>query len=40
MFSFTEVYNMPIHMRTFYLKRLVKHYKEQQEELEKARKGF
>jgi hypothetical protein len=37
MFSFTEVYNMPIHMRTFYLKRLVK---EQQEELEKARKGF
>ena len=39
MFSFTEMYNMPIYLRTFYFRRLQKHYKEQADELEKARKG-
>ena len=28
MFSFTEVYNMPIYLRTFYFKRLQKHFKD------------
>ena len=37
MFSFTEMYNMPIYLRTFYFQRLQKHYKEQAAELEKAR---
>ena len=36
MFSFTEVYNMPIYLRTFYFKRLQKHFKEQTEEMKKA----
>ena len=39
MFSFTEVYNMPIYLRTFYFRRLQKHFKEQAAEYEKARKG-
>ena len=36
MLSFSEVYNMPIYLRKFYFKRLQKHYKEQNEEVEKA----
>jgi len=36
MFSFSEVYNMPIYLRKFYFKRLSKHYKERNEEMEKA----
>ena len=36
MFSFSEVYNMPIYLRKFYFKRLQKHYKEQNEEMKKA----
>ena len=35
MFSFSEVYNMPIYLRKFYFKRLQKHYKEQNEEMKK-----
>ena len=36
MFSFTEVYNMPIYLRTFYFKRLQKHFKDEAEEMKKA----
>ena len=36
MLSFTEVYNMPIYLRKFYFKRLDRHYKEGNEEIEKA----
>ena len=39
MLSFSEVYNMPLYLRKFYFKRLQKHYKEQNEEMEKAQKG-
>ena len=36
MFSFSEVYNMPIYLRTFYFKRLQKHFKEEAEQIKKA----
>ena len=36
MFSFSEVYNMPIYLRKFYFKRLQKHYKDEAEEIKKA----
>ena len=36
MFSFTELYNMPIYLRNFYFKRLQKHYKDEQEAIKKA----
>ena len=39
MFSFTEVYNMPIYLRTFYFKRLQKHFKEEAEEMKKAQQS-
>tara|TARA_R100000234_G_scaffold118567_2_gene99283 strand:- start:2463 stop:2612 length:150 start_codon:yes stop_codon:yes gene_type:complete len=39
MLSFTEVYNMPIYLRRFYFKRLQKHYKQQSEEIEKAKQS-
>ena len=35
----SDVYNMPIYLRTFYFKRLQKHFKEQAAEYEKARSG-
>ena len=37
MFSFSEVYNMPIYLRTFYFKRLQKHFKEETEAIKKQR---
>jgi len=36
MFSFSEVYNMPIYLRTFYFKRLQKHFKDEAEEIKKS----
>ena len=36
MFSFSEVYNMPIYLRKFYYKRLQKHYKDEADEIKKA----
>ena len=36
MFSFSELYNMPIYLRKFYFKRLQTHFKEQNEEMKKA----
>ena len=36
MFSFSEVYNMTIYRRTFYFKRLQKHFKEEADEIKKA----
>ena len=36
MFTFSEVYNMPIYLRRFYFKRLQKYYKEQEAETKKA----
>jgi hypothetical protein len=36
MFSFSEVYNMPIYLRKFYFTRLQKHYKEESAEIKKA----
>ena len=35
MFSFSEVYSMPIYLRTFYFKRLQKHFKEETEAIKK-----
>ena len=34
-FTFKEVYDLPIYLRTFYLKRLQTHYKKESEELQK-----
>ena len=31
---------MPVYLRTFYMKRLSKYYKDQQKEMEKARSGM
>ena len=39
MFSFSEVYNMPINLRTFYYRRIAKHYDDERKEIEKARGG-
>ena len=36
MFSFSEIYDMPIYLRKFYFKRLQKHYKDEAEEVKKA----
>jgi len=36
MFSFSEMYNMPIYLRKFYFKRLQKHFKDEAEEVKKA----
>jgi len=36
MFSFSEVYNMPIYLRTFYFKRLQTHFKEEAEQIKKV----
>ena len=36
MFSFSEVYNMPIYLRKFYFKRLQKHYKDEAEQAKKV----
>ena len=36
MLSFSELYNMPIYLRKFYFKRLDKHYKDRNKEIEKA----
>jgi len=37
LFSFTELYDMPIYLRKYYMQRLMKHYKDQEKEMEKAR---
>ena len=36
MFSFSELYNMPIYLRKFYFKRLQKYFEDQAEEVKKA----
>ena len=36
MFSFSDVYNMPIYLRKFYFKRLQKHYKDESEAIKKT----
>ena len=36
MFSFSEVYNMPIYLRRFYFKRLQKHFTDEAERIKKA----
>lgn len=38
MFSFSDVYNMPVYLRKFYFKRLQKHYKDEVDAIEKSRK--
>jgi hypothetical protein len=40
MFSFSEIYEMPIYLRNFYYKRIAKHYEDQRKELEKAKSGM
>ena len=37
-FSYTEIYNMPVYLRTFYIKRLESIHAEQKKEHEKAMK--
>ena len=36
MFTFSEVYNMPIYLRRFYFKRLQKHYEKEAADIKKA----
>ncbi len=36
--GFTEAYNLPIKIRLWFLKRLVKHFEEEKEEYEKMKK--
>ena len=38
-FKHSEVYNMPIWMRMFHIKKISEHNKKQQEEMDKAQKG-
>lgn len=38
-FTFDEAYNLPIHMRRFYLQRLTKQYADEQKEVEKQQKA-
>ena len=42
-FTYTEVYNMPVYLRTFYLHKLSKHFKDrnkaQEEAMKKSRKS-
>tara|TARA_B100000287_G_scaffold397623_1_gene414393 strand:+ start:44 stop:289 length:246 start_codon:yes stop_codon:yes gene_type:complete len=35
--SFSELYNMPIYLRKFYMQRLIKHYEDEKKEIEKAK---
>ena len=37
-FTFNEVYNLPIYLRKFYLKRLEKQYSDENKEVDKAQK--
>ena len=37
-FTYKDVYHMPVYLRTFYIKRLQKHFKEQKKEHDKAMK--
>jgi hypothetical protein len=37
--SFTEAYNLPVGLRLWFVKRLVKQLKDEQEAMEKANKG-
>jgi len=37
-FTFNEVYNLPIYLRKFYLKRLNKQYQDENKEIDKAQK--
>ena len=37
-FQYTEVYNMPIWLRTFHINKISKHNQEQNDEMEKAQK--
>ena len=34
-FTFSEAYNLPIHLRSFYLKRLQTYYKKEADEMQK-----
>jgi hypothetical protein len=36
--SFTEAYNLPINLRQWFVERLAKHFEEEKNEIEKARK--
>ena len=38
-FTFDEAYNLPIHIRRFYLQRLTKQYADEQKEVEKQQKA-
>ena len=38
MFTFSEVYNMPIYLRKFYFKRIDKYYKDKNKKIEEANK--
>ena len=40
MFSFSEVYTMPIYLRNFYYKRISKYYEDERKEYEKAKSGM
>ena len=36
--SFTEAYNLPVGLRVWFVERLIKQFKEEKEQMEKARK--
>ena len=38
-FTFNEVYNLPIHIRRFYIERLTKQYKDENTEIKKQQKA-
>ena len=38
-FSFTEAYNLPIKIRTWFVQRLIKQLEREREEIEKVQKG-
>ena len=39
-FNWSDVYNMPVYLRTFYFKQLNEHYKEKSKAREKANQRF
>ena len=39
-FNWSDVYNMPVYLRTFYFQQLNEHYEEQSKAREKAKQRF
>ena len=39
-FTFSEIYNLPVYLRQFYFKRLIKEYQEEKKAYEKAKSSY